>query len=402
MTNPVPRVRTGLDRLLEDDGGLLAQLHGRRVALLVNPTSVQSATLDHAIDALLARGVDVVRLFGPEHGVRAEAQDMEAVDGMHDPVTNLPTVSLYGATETSLRPRPGDLDGLDLVLADIQDVGARYYTYAYTIGLMMDACGQAGIPCWVLDRPNPLGGLLVEGNIVHNSLRSFVGMQPLATRHGMTMGELARFFQRHGGWRCELEVVTMQGWRRSMWFDDTGVPWVMPSPNMPTLDTATVYPGQCLLEGSTLSEGRGTTLPFELFGDPELEAPALRQRLQSYDLPGLLWREVSFRPMFQKHTHQTCQGLQLHVTNRQEFRPLATSLAVLSACRELSDGRVGWRQQAYEFVHDRLAIDLLLGDEQIRQGLESGVDPLALARAMDDDRGSFDEQRRECLLYHEA
>ena len=391
-----PRVQTGLDRLLADQKRL-ETLAGARVGLLANPTSVTS-TLEHAIDALQACGVELVRLFGPEHGVRAEAQDMEAVKQSRDPISGIPTVSLYGATYDSLRPSPEELDDLDIVLADIQDIGARYYTYAYTVGLMMEACGSAGAEVWVLDRPNPINGAAVEGNIVRDEVRSFVGMQPLAVRHGMTLGELARFFDSYCGWECDLDVVEMRGWHREMWYDDTGLPWVMPSPNMPTLDTATVYPGQCLLEGTNASEARGTTRPFELFGAPGVDLVALRERLRGHDLPGVRFRLASFRPMFQKHAHSTCSGLQLHVTNREVFESITTSYAILSALYDQCDD-FEWRTEAYEFVEDDLAIDLLLGDPRLRQALESGEDPVEVARTHDPALEEFSERRRKCLLY---
>ncbi|MEZ4462361.1 MAG: DUF1343 domain-containing protein [bacterium] len=273
-------VVTGLDRLVNEHA-LIERLRGKSVALLVNPTSV-TVQLAHAIDALLGRGLTVTKLFGPEHGVRGEAQDMESVVEDRDPISGLPTISLYGHTFESLQPTVEDLADVDIVIADIQDIGARYYTYVYTIGLTMEACGRAGVPLWVLDRPNPIGGLAVEGNTVLPGFESFVGMQPIAVRHGMTSGELAHYFNRFGA-GCDLEVIEMVGWSRSMWFEDTGLPWVMPSPNMPTNDTATVYPGQCLLEGTNLSEGLGTTRPT-VFGAPWIDARKLKQALHHHRL----------------------------------------------------------------------------------------------------------------------
>lgn len=395
-------VKSGLDVLFDPASGWLDRLVGKQVGLLVNPTSV-SAQFEHAIEGLLARGVDVVQLFGPEHGVRAEAQDMEAVDAQTDPLTGLPVVSLYGHTLESLKPSAEDLAGLDVVICDIQDIGTRYYTYAYTIGLMMEACGHAGVACWVLDRPNPLGGEVIEGNVVLPEMSSFVGLQPLATRHAMTLGELAQFFVRYTDWTCALEVVPMQGWRRDMWFDQTGLPWVMPSPNMPTLQTAITYPGQCLLEGTNLSEGRGTTRPFELFGAPYLDAQAFAEAMTGYDLPGVAFRTVSFKPMFQKHADAICKGVQIHVTDRERYRSLEMSLCVLAVClahqkHGVIDG-FGWREQAYEFVQDRLAIDLLLGDEQVRVALEAGEHPRELFEHMAQARETFEAQRQQCLLY---
>ena len=396
---PCPPVLSGLDHLLSEAGQpLLEALRGKRVGLLVNPTSITAGHV-HAIDVLLGAGVKLVRLFGPEHGVRAEAQDMESVVQSVDALSGLPVVSLYGETFESLEPNQGWVRDLEVVVADIQDVGARYYTYAYTVGLMMKACGQAGIPCWVLDRPNPLGGEVVEGNVVEPGCASFVGMQPLAMRHGMTLGELAGFFARYGGWSCELKVVKMVGWRRSMWYDQTGLPWVMPSPNMPTLDTATVYPGQCLLEGTNLSEGRGTTRPFELFGAPYLDAPALKRALEDCELEGVKFRDTSFKPMFQKHAHLICHGVQAHVTDRQAFRSVAMSVAVLTACRKLAPQEFGWRAQAYEFVKEIPAIDLLFGTPTVRQMIDQGADHGDVMQVLEQGRGSFEQRRQEVLLY---
>ena len=390
-------VLTGLQRLV-DDPELRRPLEGRRLGLLVNPTSV-TQDLTHAIEALRALDLDIHRLFGPEHGVRADAQDMESVHEQRDPISGLPCVSLYGDTFDSLRPSPGDLDGLDCVICDIQDIGARYYTYVYTIGLMMDACGDAGVDVLVLDRPNPIGGVRLEGNLVADDCRSFVGMQPIPTRHAMTAGELAQFFHRFGGWECDLQVIAMEGWQRAMWFDDTELPWVLPSPNMPTLDTATVYPGQCLLEGTHLSEGRGTTRPFELFGAPYIDAFALRDRLDEHHLPGVTFRPTAFRPTFQKWAGHTCSGLQLHITDRRRFSSLHCSYAILSAMLELYPDDFQWRQDAYEFVDDELAIDLLIGDKEVRRRLEDGAPVQDVIAHFADERAPFEAQRRQCLLY---
>ncbi|MEM1350137.1 MAG: DUF1343 domain-containing protein [Myxococcota bacterium] len=393
------RVRTGLECLLEDDA-LLARLRSSRVGLLVNPTAVTS-NLVHAIDALQARGVTIDILFGPEHGVRAEAQDMEAVEAELDPISGIRAVSLYGHTFASLEPAPADVQHLDVVLADIQDVGARYYTYCYTIGLMMKVCGQVDTEVWVLDRPNPIGGEVVEGNVVLPECVSFVGMQPLATRHGMTIGELATFFDMFCGWSCALTVVECQGWTRDLFFDDTRLPWVYPSPNMPTLTTATIYPGMCLLEGTQMSEGRGTTKPFEVFGAPWVEPVAWYHAMVGFGLEGAAWRTTSFKPMFQKHAGQICRGLQLHVTDRRALRSLEVALCILSSCLRLFPDEFSWRAQAYEFVDDVAAIDLLLGDPAVREALEAGEDPREVSRHLETTPGRalFDERRREVLRY---
>jgi len=390
-------VKTGLERLLTEDG-FGARVRDRRVGLLVNPTSVDRR-LEHAIDRAIDAGWDVVRLFGPEHGVRGEAQDMEGVGEEVDPISGLPCVSLYGSDAASLSPRPEHLAGLDVLVIDLQDIGARYYTYIYTAAFCAKACGEAGVEVIVCDRPNPLGGEVVEGNLVQSGFSSFVGVYPLATRHGMTFGELMRYFQAHEGMACELEVVPMEGWTRGMWYDQTGLPWVMPSPNMPTLDTAIVYPGQCLLEGTNLSEARGTTRPFELFGAPWLDAPALKALLDARKLPGCAFRLASFRPMFQKHGGQTCAGLQLHVTDRDAFRSLTVTMAILQDVMGLHPERFEWRTAAYEFVGDRLAIDLLFGDPVVRHALSDGVAVEEIAELMAEARRGFEARRAGVLVY---
>ena len=260
-------MRSGLEVLLSDR---LDLVKGCRVGLVCNHTAVDR-DLRHAIDLLMARGVNLVRLFGPEHGVRATAQDMEEVDEVRDPVSGLPVISLYGDDADSLHPDPATLEDLDVVLFDIQDIGTRFYTYQATLGFVMEVAGGVDTRVVVLDRPNPINGVCVEGNLVHPGFESFVGAYPIAIRHGMTVGELAAYFQQFCGVQCETEVVSCEGWRRDQWFDQTDLPWVYPSPNMPTLETATIYPGQCLFEATTLSEGRGTTRPFHLIGAPGLD-----------------------------------------------------------------------------------------------------------------------------------
>ena len=399
MLNTRPRVNTGLERVFAEPE-FRRRLEGRRVAWLANSTTVMP-DLVHAVDRSLAEGLDIVRIFGPEHGLRGGAQDMLHVDTDLDPLTGIPTVSLYGATEQSLRPKAADLAGVDVVLIDLQDIGSRYYTYAYTAAYMVEACTNAGVEAWVLDRPNPIGGLEVEGNVVQPEFTSFVGAFPIATRHGMTLGELSKLLAARYGWQDALTVVEMRGWERGMFFDETGLPWVLPSPNMPTLDTALVYPGQCLLEGTNLSEGRGTTRPFELFGAPWVEAQALYDTLgeKAADLPGVAWRTTAFEPTFQKHARKTCCGLQLHVTDRQQFKPLRTAIVLLQALLELFPDDFGWREEVYEFVADRLAIDLLLGDQIVRLAIEDQMPIGELEVLLNGSRAQFDAERAQHLLY---
>lgn len=360
-------LRTGLDALLDDDARI-DELRRSRVALLGNPTSV-SRRFEHAIDALAARGVKLRRLFGPEHGVRGEAQDMVAVAGQRDPISGIETVSLYGHSYESLRPPPGTLDDIDILLVDLQDVGARYYTYIYTALFALRETTRLGVEAWVLDRPNPIGGA-IEGPSVDPGFESFVGLLRLPNRHGLTFGEVMRFAAQHE--TLVFSLIPVEGYARSMWFDRTDAPWVMPSPNMPTVDTAAVYPGQCLLEGTNLSEGRGTTRPFEIFGAPWLDASAMRAELEQIGVPGARFRLLSFEPTFQKWARTRCSGLQIHVTDRDAFNSLRTSAAIVWAARRTAP-EFAWRAEAYEFVRDIPAIDLLFGSARPRLLIDAGA-----------------------------
>jgi uncharacterized protein YbbC (DUF1343 family) len=389
-------VRTGLDVWAAQD---FRPLRGRRVGAIVNPTSVD-VRFHHLAD-LLARAPDVSlsALFGPEHGVRGEAQYMEAVGQAIDAKTGVPLYSLYGTSFESLRPRPEWLAGLDVVVFDVQDVGARYYTYLATMALAMEACARAEVAFVVLDRPNPLGGVLVEGNHVEAGFRSFVGLYDVPARHGMTAGELARLLEAEAGWGTELTVVPCQGWTRAMVWADTGLHFIPPSPNMPTVDTALVYPGLCLLEGTNLSEGRGTCRPFEHFGAPWLDAQSLVQALAALGLPGLGLRPVHFTPTFDKHRGVSCAGAFLHVVDSRTFRPVRTGLAALMAARAQAPRDFAWRKDAYEFVQDRSAFDLLCGTDRVRLAVEAGASFPEVAASLDVASEGFHERRRPYLLY---
>jgi uncharacterized protein YbbC (DUF1343 family) len=400
-------VETGLDVLCEER---LSLLRGRRVGVLCHPASVAS-DLVHVVDRLITAGVRPTRLFGPEHGVRGEAQDMIGVGDDRDARTGIPVSSLYGETFESLAPSQVDLAEVDVLVVDLQDVGSRYYTYVWTMALAMQAAARAGVAVVVLDRPNPLGGVAMEGGTVEPACESFVGLGAVPVRHGMTAGELAQLVRAGlpwGGARfaraidCDLTVVAMRGWRRAMAFEDTGLPWVMPSPNMPTVDTAFVYPGQCLVEGTNLSEARGTTRPFELVGAPFLDGHRLEMRLAPLDLPGVRFRPVSFLPMFHKFAGRSCGGVQLHVTDRGRFQPYRASLALLAAARLEAPADFRWRTETYEFVSDPPAIDLLTGSAHARRAIDGGA-PLgetiaALFAAFASFEGEFAERRRPHLL----
>jgi len=391
-------VEIGLERALGDQRALLA---GRRLGLIVNPTSVDRLFV-HAADRLLAAGLDVRALFGPEHGVRGDVQYMAGVGDAVDRRTGLPVYSLYGDDEASLTPRPEMLAGLDALVFDIQDVGSRYYTYVWTLVLAMRAAARAGLEVIVLDRPNPLGGAAVEGAGIASGYQSFVGLHGVATRHGLTVGELAGLCNAEMGLGCQLSVLRMAGWRRAMYFDDTGLPWVIPSPNMPALTTAMVYPGMCLCEGTQLSEGRGTTLPFELFGAPWLAPDALADRLGELALPGVRFRACSFRPTWNKHSGVLCGGVQLHVHDRAAFQPVRAGMAVLWAARTLAPAEFRWHADAYEFVHDRAAIDLLAGGPALRTAMDAGAPLAELWGPLGEYEAGFRKSRAPYLLYEEA
>lgn len=389
-------VETGLQRVIN---GEVSALHDRRVGLIANPTAVD-ATLAHAVDVLAASdSFELAALFGPEHGLRGDAQDMISVSDATDSRTGLPVHSLYGSDYASLAPTRDMLDGLDAVVFDIQDVGSRYYTYAWTMVLSLRACGEKGIPLFVLDRPNPIGGALVEGGAIEPGFESFVGVMSLPNRHGLTVGELALWAKATDDILGELHVVQMRGWSRDMTYADTGLPWVMPSPNMPTYDTALVYPGMCLVEGTGLSEARGTTRPFELFGAPYIDGHALAEALDSDDLPGVRFRPCAFTPMFQKHANTQCGGVQLHVTDAHAFRPYLTGVAMLRAVATLWPDDFAWRTRAYEFVDDIPAIDLLSGSAALREGIDRGDSLADLAAVWKPAERAFEASRAQWLLY---
>jgi uncharacterized protein YbbC (DUF1343 family) len=397
-------VQTGLDVLLEDGIG---GLRGRRVGVLCHPASV-SRRLVHIVDALAAAEVNLTRLFGPEHGIRGEAQDMIGVAGDRDPRTGIPVTSLYGETFQSLLPDPAELADVDVLLIDLQDVGSRYYTFVWTMALCLQSAARAGVAVMVLDRPNPIGGAALEGGDVLPGAESFVGLGSVPVRHGLTIGEVARLVcagMPWGGERfrqpldCDLHIVAMHGWRRGDLFEATGLPWVLPSPNMPTVDTALVYPGLCLLEGTNISEGRGTTRPFEILGAPFVDGDGLTDRLAADGLPGVRFRPLSFRPTFHKFAGQVCGGVQIHVMDRLAFRPYLTGVAILRALHAMAGEHFRWRTEKYEFVSDRPAIDLLTGGDAIRRGIEAGASLDDLRATWQAAEDAFAERRRPCLIY---
>jgi uncharacterized protein YbbC (DUF1343 family) len=362
-----------------------SRLNGLRVGVLANPASVDRR-FRHIVD-LLASSPDfrLTAIFGPQHGFRSDLQDnMIETPHTNDPKRGVPIFSLYSETR---EPTPDMLSLIDVLVIDIQDVGARIYTFIYTMANCMGACARAGVPVIVCDRPNPIGGYGIEGPMLEPGYESFVGQYPIPMRHSMTVAELAQFFNAEFSLGAELEVVPMQGWARRMYFDETGVPWIMPSPNMPTLDTAFVYPGTVLFEGTQLSEGRGTTRPFELIGAPWL------------GLAGVYFRTAIFEPTFQKHARTTCGGCQMHVLRRDDFDPVIAGVALLRECYALAPDQFKWRDPPYEYEHDKMPIDILAGSPTLREQIESQVPLRDIADSWLPGEAAFDERRRPYLLY---
>ncbi len=340
------------------------------VGLLVHPASI-SRELAHASSLFYASSkFSLKAYFGPQHGIRGETQDnMIEWQGFRDTQTGLPVYSLYSETR---KPSPAMLADIDALAIDLQDIGSRYYTFVWSMDLCMQACSELGKSVVVLDRPNPITGSAVEGNVLSPSFSSFVGLRPLPVRHGMTMAEIALYLKDNFYPSLDLHVIEMNGWKRSSWFDQTGLPWVMPSPNMPTIETALVYPGMCLLEGTLLSEGRGTTRPFEIFGAPFINADILAASLNKLKLPGVRFRPLFFEPSFQKHAGKICGGAQIHITDRKKYRPFKTGVGVLSTIRGLYPDVPLWKNPPYEYERVKMPIDILAGTDSLRIMIDGG------------------------------
>lgn len=384
-------VQTGLDVLLNERLDLIA---GRRIGLVTSPSSIDRDLVGSVERIRQHREVRLVALFGPEHGVRGMAQAGDHVASAVDPITGLPEHSLYGKTR---RPTPEMLAGLDALVYDLQDIGVRYYTYLGTLIYVMQAAAEHGLPVIVLDRPNPLNGVTVEGNILDMAHMSFVGIAPLPVRHGLTLGELAHLANDQFAIGCALTIVPMSGWQRSMWFDETGLPFVPPSPNLPTLDAVTLYPGTCLIEGTNLSEGRGTTRPFEYIGAPWLDADALAQDLNRRNLPGVRFRPVHFVPTISKHQGQPCHGIHVYVTDRRALRAVDTGLHLLEAVQRESGDAFTWVEPFHEGGSH--FIDLLAGGDGLRQHLDAGRPIVEVCAAWADEARQFEHTRRAYVMY---
>lgn len=383
-------VITGLHRLVREKGGAL---RGRRVGLITHAGAV-TPDLQAAPDALAEAGVELRALFAPEHGLESAAADADPIAHATHPRLGIPIHSLYGETRS---PTAAMLADLDILVFDMQDVGARFYTYLSTLFHALRAAGQSGLPIMVLDRPNPINGLAVEGPLIEPGLESFIGIAPLPVRHGMTLGELARWLNAERNLQADLTVIAMEGWRREMWFDDTGLPWAPPSPAMPHPGTAIVYPGTCLLEGTNLSEGRGTALPFEVAGAPWLDGYRLAQSLNALNLPGARFRATHFIPGAGKHSGQLCQGVQAHVMAREALQPVRMGAHLLAACRAAAPEQFAFLAASWEGGAPHL--DLLIGNAALRTGIEAGAPVAELIAGWPAVEDDFRRRRAAFLLY---
>lgn len=387
-------IKLGLEKALVENKELF---QGLRVGLICNQASVNHQ-FRHAADLFFEHpDINLVALFGPQHGIRGDVQD-NMIETSHtiDKLTGLPIYSLYSETR---EPTSEMVSGLDALVFDLQDIGGRVYTFIYTMANAMKACEKFGKKMFVLDRPNPIGGLEIEGGLLEKGHESFVGMYPIPMRHGLTVGELALFFNKEFEINCELEIVTMDNWARKDFYDETDAPWVMPSPNMPTVDTTVVFPGTVYFEGTLVSEGRGTTRPFEMIGAPYISSDKYAKALNSLELPGVIFRAIEFIPTFQKHTQQLCGGVFVHVTDRDIFKPVITGIAMVKTAFDLYPEEFKWKDTAYEYVFDRNPFDVIAGTTKLREALEQGIDLKEIEASWINDLESFEKQRSKYFLY---
>lgn len=378
------KVAPGIEVLMNKKG----MLKGKKAGLITNPTGVDSR-LNSSIDLLHQDpDIELTALFGPEHGVRGDAQAGDKVESYIDEKTGLPVYSLYGDTR---KPTPKMLKNIDVLLFDIHDVGTRFYTYIYTMAYAMEAAKENDIPFIVLDRPNPQGGIKVEGPVLDPNYSSFVGRYPIPLIHGMTAGELAKLFNQEFNIGADLTVVKMKGWKRRMSFEDTGLPFVLPSPNMPTVDTSAVYPGTGLIEGTNISEGRGTTKPFELIGAPFIKSTDLAEKLNSLKLSGIRFRAASFTPTFSKHQNKLCHGVELYVTNRSAFQPVKTGISIIKTIHDLYP-------EDFQFLSSN-NFNRLIGNGWVKTMIEEGASVEEIVKKYEAEQKRFMDIRKKYLLY---
>lgn len=386
-----PKVKLGIDVLLESRRDLL---HRKRVGVIANPTGL-TWDLVHMVDVFAeADDIDLVTLYGPEHGIRGAAQAGESVGSTIDPHTGIPVHSLFG---TRQKPTPEMVKDVDVLVFNIQDVGARFYTYGSTMALCMQVAAEHGLEFIVLDRPNPITGVKIEGCVLDPAYSSFVGMYPIPVRHGLTMGELAQMINEEFGTGCQLTVVEMQGWKRSMWFDQTGLPYVMPSPNSPGLDTATSYPGSCFFEGTNLALGLGTTKPCELKGAPWINGQAWAAELNALDYPGVIFRPAYFTPWYGAYIGELCSGVQIHVLDREIFKAVEAGLKMIEVVRQMYPEHFEWRRSEGRRIP--YWFDQLMGTDRVRKQMEAGVSVEEISAGWQSELHTYDKMRGKYLLY---
>lgn len=394
MTKDKRPITLGVERLLGEEIDLL---RGQRVGLVCNQASVDHG-FRHVADVFHQNpDIQLTTLFGPQHGIRGDVQDNMIETGHAvDRKTGLPIYSLYSETR---EPTEGMLRDVDTIVFDLQDVGTRIYTFIYTLANCMRAAKKFGKKVIACDRPNPIGGTKVAGVVLDPACASFVGQFPIATRHGMTVCELGRTFNEHFGIGCDLECVTMFGWSRSRWYDETDGPWVLPSPNIPTVDTTVVFPATVHLEGTQMSEGRGTTKPFEFAGAPYIDADDFAAVLAELQLPGVSFRSCGFKPTFQKHAGQACGGVQIHVTDREVFEPVIAGIAIVKSAFDMYGDDFRWKDPPYEYEYDRNPFDLISGTSKVREAIERGDSLDSIRASWDAPLGEFVRLREQFLLY---
>jgi uncharacterized protein YbbC (DUF1343 family) len=394
MSTRKKEVQTGLD-LVETLWP--KDLKGARVGLVAHPASI-NRRLEHAVDIFRwSKKFRLTVLFGPQHGIHGHTQDnMIEWEGFRDPASGLTIYSLYGKVR---KPAHSMLEHCDTLVLDLQDVGSRYYTFIWTMDLCMQACRETGKTLIILDRPNPINGKQAEGPVLDPRFASFVGLKPLPVRHGMTIGELGGYLHQTYYPDLDFRVIPLRGWKRAMWFDESGLPWVIPSPNMPTLDTALVYPGMCLFEATNVSEGRGTTRPFELFGAPYIHPGTVVNLLKEFKLPGVQFRPVHFQPTFQKHSGVFCGGAQLHVTDREKFRPFKTGVAILKAIHNTYPRDFKWKEPPYEYEEVNMPIDVLAGTDRLRKDIEAWKGLDEMEAWWKEETKAFEKIRKKFLRY---
>lgn len=389
------RTRLGVERLLSEKVDILK---GQRIGLVCNPASVLPDSFAHVADAFEANeAINVTAYFGPQHGIRGDVQyNMIETPHVRDTRTGKMIYSLYSETRI---PTEEMCDEIDTFVVDLQDVGCRIYTYTYTMANCMIAAAKYGKKVVVCDRPNPINGVAVEGNVTEKEFTSFVGQFELPTRPGMTIGEMAKMFNSHWNINCDLEVVEMTGWNREMWFEETGLPWILPSPNIPTIDTCVVFPATVYLEGTELSEGRGTTKPFELNGAPYIDGKAWVEALTAFNFPGVKFRHAYFEPWFSEFAGETCGGVQIHVTNREAFTPVIVGVAMVKTAYDMYPEHFQWRQNDYEYEFGRNPMDIVCGTDKIRKQIESGVSLNEIEADWATGLSEFKELRKSFLIY---